>query len=214
MVGIPLTRLGYHGCFRDQVVGAIKTALARVDVDSEIVLSPATKVQGLEGVVEATNYLVQKCLAEDWNRLWIVEADVEVPKYALINLLCEADINLGIYPNHRHDLRMMSGYFQEHWDRVKPEVKSVYDINQLEGQLFVNMVWAGIGCALIKRSVFEKVRFVYDLLEYQRKVGVHDQLFLYEAQRLGFKVLLHGDVLCGHLPEWPLKKLEEYANGC
>jgi len=38
---------------------------------------------------------------------------------------------------------------------------------------------------------------------------VHDQLFLLDAQRLGFKVLLHGDVLCGHLPEWSLQKLED-----
>ena len=76
------------------------------------------------------------------------------------------------------------------------------------------MVWAGIGCALIKRTVFEKIRFIYDLREYNRKVGVHDQLFLFEAQRLGFNVLLHGDVLCGHLPEWPLQKLDEIINGC
>jgi hypothetical protein len=72
------------------------------------------------------------------------------------------------------------------------------------------MVWAGIGCALIKRIVVEKIRFVYDLREIKRKVGVYDQLFLFESQRLGFKVLLHGDVLCGHLPEWPLRKLEEF----
>jgi hypothetical protein len=214
MVGIPFTRPGYHGCFRDRVVRAIETALVRADVDSEIVLSPATKVQGLEGVVEATNFLVQKCMEEDWDRLWIVEADVEVPKHALINLLSEGDINLGIYPNHRHDLRMMSGYFQEHWDKVKPEVKSVYDICKLKAQVFSGMVWAGIGCALIKRSVFEKIRFTYDIREYERKVGVHDQLFLYEAQCLSFKVLLHGEVLCGHLPEWPLQKLEEAVYGC
>ena len=55
---------------------------------------------------------------------------------------------------------------------------------------------------------------MYDQREYERKVGVHDQLFLFEAQRLGFKVQLHGDVLCGHLPEWPLKKLEEAISGC
>ena len=76
------------------------------------------------------------------------------------------------------------------------------------------MVWAGIGCALIRRRVFEGLRFVYDLREYRRKLGVHDQLFLFEAQRLGFKVMLHGDVVCGHLPEWPLKKLEDINSGC
>jgi hypothetical protein len=183
-------------------------------VEHEIVLSPATEAQGLAGVVEATNFLVQKCMDEDWDRLWIVEADVEVPKHALIKLLCDVDINLGIYPNHRCDLLMMAGYFQERWDRIKPEVKSVFDVKQLVGQVFSGMVWAGIGCALIKRSVFEKIRFVYDLREYKRKLGVHDQLFLFEAQQLGLEVLLHGDVLSGHLPEWPLEKLEEFTNGC
>jgi hypothetical protein len=137
-----------------------------------------------------------------------------IPKHALVRLLSEGDINLGIYPNHRHDLRMMSGYFQERWDQIKPEVKSVSNVKLLVDKVFSGMIWAGIGCALIKRSVFEKIRFVYDLREYERKLGVHDQLFLYEAQCLGFKVLLHGDVLCGHLPEWPLQKLEEAVNGC
>ncbi len=28
---------------------------------------------------------------------------------------------------------------------------------------------------------------MYDQREYERKVGVHDQLFLFEAQRLGFQ---------------------------
>jgi len=70
------------------------------------------------------------------------------------------------------------------------------------------MVWAGIGCALIRRSVLERLRFVWNQYEYDRFVGVHDQLFLFRAQQLGFRVFLHGDVLCGNLPEWPLKKLD------
>ena len=172
-------------------------------------------MQGLPGVVEATNFLVQKFLDKSWDRLWIVEADVEVPKHSLVKLLCETDINLGMYPNHRFDvLRMMAGYFQEHFNRVKPEVKSVCNLRKLEGQVFSGMVWAGIGCALIKREVFRKIRFVYDPREYELKLGVHDQLFLFEAQHFGFNVLLHGDVICGHLPEWPLQKLEESLNGC
>jgi hypothetical protein len=215
MVGIPLTNPSYHRNFRDKVVDSIEVALAEADVEHEIVVSHPTREQGLVGVVEATNSLVQKCLDEEWNRLWIVEADVEVPKHALVRLLfADGDINLGIYPNHRNDLRMMAGYFQECMDHIKPVVQSVFDVNQLRGKVFEGMVWAGIGCALISRRVFEKLRFVYDEVEYRRKVGVHDQLFLLEAQRLGYRVLLHGDVLCGHLPEWPLNRLEDIINGC
>jgi hypothetical protein len=36
------------------------------------------------------------------------------------------------------------------------------------------------------------------------------QLFLFEVQQLGYNVLLHGSVLCSHLPDWSLQKLEEF----
>ena len=91
---------------------------------------------------------------------------------------------------------------------------SVFGVNQLRGKVFSGMVWAGIGCALIRRRVFESLRFVFSEHEFERLVGVHDQLFLFEAQRLGFRVLLRGDVLCGHLTEWPLKKLENTNVEC
>ena len=218
MVGIPVTSPSYHGEFRGRVVGAIEAALAEVPgVEAEVFVSPATDNEGLAGVVEASNFLAQKCVAEGYDFLWIVEADVEVPREALCRLLSvSCDISLGIYPNHRSDkLRMMAGYFEEIPDRVKPVVHSIFELEKLEGRVFRGMVWAGIGCALIHRRVFEKLRFVYDLREYERKVGVHDQLFLYEAQqRFGFSVLLHGDVVCGHLLEWPLQKLEGTTSEC
>ena len=174
MVGIPLTRPGYHADFRGQVVGAIEAAIAEVPgAEAEIVVSPATHMQGLAGVVEASNFLAEKCVVEGYDFLWIVEADVEVPRHALVRLLSDvSDISLGIYPNHRPDgLRMMAGYFQEHADRVKPVVQSIFDVDQLRGKVFEGMVWAGIGCALIRRRVFESLRFVYSALEYRRKVG-------------------------------------------
>ena len=216
MVGVPLTRLDYHADFRGRVVGAIEVAVTEVsDVEVDVVLSPATKEQGLEGIVEASNFLAEKCVAEGYDFLWIVEADVEVPRDALVRLLSlEGDISLGIFPVHGSSLRMMAGYFQEDLVSVKPRVHSVFDVEVLRGKVFEGMVWAGIGCALIRRRVFESLRFVYDREEYGRKVGVHDQLFLFEAQLRGFRVLLRGDVLCGHLPEWPLKKLEDITSEC
>jgi len=38
---------------------------------------------------------------------------------------------------------------------------------------------------------------------YERGVG-EDILFMFDAQRAGFEARVHGGVLCGHLPEWPL----------
>ena len=212
MVGIPLTRPNYHGNFRSQIVGAIEAAVFEANVEAKIVLSSPTVKQGAAGIVEATNFLVRACVDEGYDFLWIVEADVEVPRHALARLLSDvSDISLGIYLNHRPDrLHMMAGFFQEHPDKVKPLVHSVFDIEKLRGKVFRGMVWAGIGCALISRRVLEKLQFVYDQNEYMRKVGVHDQLFLFDAQQqYGFRVLLRCDVLSGHLPEWSLQKLED-----
>jgi hypothetical protein len=216
-VGVPVTVPSYYGEFREQVVGAISAALAQAgaQVEAEVFVTPKTRRSGQRGIVEATNFLVRKCLDEGWDYLWIVEADVEVPKHALVKLLCGgADVCLGVYPNHRDDLKMMCGFFEEQLQSVKPVVHFVGDLEALRGRVFEGMVWAGVGCCLVSRRVLERLRFVWDPMEYRRVVGVHDMLFLLEAQRLGFRVFLRGDVLCGHLPEWPLHKMEEIINGC
>lgn len=178
-------------------------------VDYTVFINPPTRETGLRGIVEATNMLVDKCVLEKFDFLWIVEADVEVPEHAFEKLFVCADINLGIYPNHRNvQLLMMAGYFHTRPGPNPPAVVSVNDKAKLEGRVFRGMVCGGIGCALIKRRVFEAgLRFVYDPDLFRVKVGVHDQLFLFEAQKVfGFKVFLHGNVICGHLPEWELSK--------
>ena len=217
LAGIPVTVPSFYSEYRQKVLGSIDAALRGRSVEYQVCVTPKTKKQGGEGIVEATNFLAEKCVSEGYDLLWIVEADVEVPKTAFDRLLCfGADINLGIYPNHRKNkLLMMAGYFEEKPNALKPLVHTVSDVEQLRGKVFESNVWAGIGCVLIRRSVLERLRFVWDQYEFQRFVEVHDQLFLlYAQQRFGFRVFLHGDVLCGHLPEWPLKKLEEIISEC
>jgi hypothetical protein len=214
LAGVPVTVPSFYAEYRTQVLRGIKAALRDRSVEYDICVSPKTEKQSGEGIVEATNYLAEKCVSEGYDFLWIVEADVEVPKHAFDRLLCfGADINLGIYPNHRNKLHMMAGYFEEKPNVFKPLVHSVSDLEQLRGKVFETMLWAGIGCALISQRVFEKLHFVWDKYEFERYVGVHDQLFLFQVQQLGFRIFLHGDVLCGHLPEWPLNKLEEAISG-
>jgi len=208
-VGIPLTEPSYYIQFRDVVVDSIKAAMQDMPgINYEIVVNVPTSDKDVRGVVEASNLLVDKCLREGWDYLWIVEGDIQVPRHAFRRLYCpRADINLGVYPNHRDDvLKMMAGYFRDRPPGNPPEIVNVYDKAKLEGKVFTGMVCAGVGCCLIHRRVFESgLRFVYDVHRFRVKVGGHDQLFLYEAQKVGFKVFLHGDVICGHLPEWGLE---------
>jgi len=198
--------------YRDRVLEGIRQACegAQRLAEFQVFVNEATKKQLLAGVVEATNMLVDKCIREGFDYLWIVEADVVVPRGAFLRLFRPlADINLGFYPNHRVDLRLMAGYFKLGRQGNPPTVVSVTDVPALKGKVFTGMVCAGIGCALIHRRVFEAgLDFKYDPQLYTAKVGVHDQLFLYLAQwEYEFSVYLHGDVICGHLPEWPLERL-------
>lgn len=191
------------------VVDAIEVAMQ--GVQHEIYVTPKTSEMGYKGVAEASNMLIDKCVGEGWDYLWIVEGDVQVPEHAFRKLCVNADINLGIYPYHfRGELRMMAGYFERMPPGNPPKIVRVEDKATLEDRVFSNMVCSGVGCALIARHVFEKapdLRFVHDVERFRSAVGGHDQLFLWEAQRLGFKVFLHGDVVCGHLPEWELSTI-------
>ena len=72
-------------------------------------------------------------------------------------------------------------------------------LNAVQGNVLSGWVMAGTSCLLIRRRVFEG--------GYRFKFLPHvtpDILFMYETQRLGFVAKVHGDVLCGHLPEFPL----------
>ena len=146
LVGIPVTVPRFYSEYRQKVLGSIDAALRGRSVEYQVCVTPKTKKQGGEGIVETTNFLAEKCVSEGYDLLWIVEADVEVPKTAFDRLLCfGADINLGIYPNHRDQLHMMAGYFEEKLNALKPRVHTVSEIEQLRGKVFEMMVWAGIG---------------------------------------------------------------------
>ena len=40
-----------------------------------------------------------------------------------------------------------------------------------------------------------------------------DILFMFDVQRKGFIAKVHGDVLCGHLPESPLSVMDGFCLG-
>jgi hypothetical protein len=67
----------------------------------------------------------------------------------------------------------------------------------------------GTSCILIKRFVFEGgYRFKFDL-----SVTPYI-LFMHQVQRMGFAAKVHGDVLCGHLPEYPIAEAGVDNNNC
>ncbi len=58
----------------------------------------------------------------------------------------------------------------------------------------------GCGCLLIHRSVFEKIKPPYFVMN-QGKYGGEDFYFCRKAKRAGFKIYADPGVLCGHKPK-------------
>lgn len=74
--------------------------------------------------------------------------------------------------------------------------------NAAQGMILSGWVFAGLSCTLIKRRVLEAgIHF-----KYEPGVG-EDILFMFDVQSRGFVAKVHGGVMCGHLPEWPLQSL-------
>jgi SAM-dependent methyltransferase len=169
----------------------VKAALEGVSYD--VFVTGPTQAIELAGVVEADNVVVDKFLSGDYDYLWLVELDVQVPENAFQKLLSlDVDVACG-YVRRHGEPGLICGYLDESM-RVwyLPE-------NAVKGQIVSGWVMAGTSCLLIKRRVFEAgIRF-----RYVRGVSP-DIVFMFDLQSAGFTAKVHGDVLCGHLPQWPL----------
>jgi hypothetical protein len=183
---------------RDRYHGYLASALQHVEaalagVDHEVFVTPPTHVPPWAGFVECENVIVDKFLSGDYSHLWHVELDVQVPPCSFRKLLAlDVDIACG-YARRHNGQGLILGFLDEDM-RVwyLPE-------NAVRGNILSGWVMAGTSCILFKRRVFaEGSRF-----KYVSSVSP-DILFMFKAQRAGFVAKVHGDVLCGHLPEFPL----------
>jgi len=86
-------------------------------------------------------------------------------------------------------------------------------MNQAYGKIIGGdqVIATGHFCLLCKRRVFERFSPKFEPLRFKfdppQKHG-SEVVFWEEAQELGFICRVHGNVLCGHNPEFPLIMLE------
>lgn len=149
---------------------------------------------GIVGIVDRSNLLIDMCIDEGFDYLWIVQADVEVPPDAFENLSgLDVDVAQGVVLRHDDPKALICGFMDE-------DKKVWYLPRQaVQGQILSGWVFAGGSCTLIKRRVLEAgIRF-----RYESGVG-EDVLFMFDVQKAGFVAKVDGRVVCGHLPEWPL----------
>jgi hypothetical protein len=172
------------------------------DVSFEVFVTPAQNKPGIEGIVEAQNLLIDKCVGEGFDYLFLVQADVEVPEDSYRNLAgLGVDVAQGVVPRHDDREALIAGFMDE--------AKKVWYLPRsvVAGQILSGWVFAGLSCTLIKRRVLEAgIRF-----KFQPGIG-EDILFMFDVQSRGFVAKVHGGVLCGHLPEWPLGSVPNFMS--
>lgn len=200
-----MPQLGLHDrfeAFRVSVNRAIYNSIQFfTDHSFDLYHTPPSSLPGLPGIVDRQNYLARKALTENYDYLWIVQGDVEVPLHAFGNLLnLDVDVAFGVVRRHTED-DFIAGFVGSN--------KKVWYMPQglISNHVLVGPVMAGCSCVLIKRRVLESVKF-----HFYQMIG-EDVNFAYDVARAGFSAAIDGDVVCGHLPEKPLQ-IDALDVGC
>lgn len=159
------------------------------------------------------NAVLDNYMKTDASHLLMVDADVELPPHAVETLIRhDVDIASGVYPFHnfKQARAMMFGrmnnnpcgfFIPRNWDYMK---------EQVFGEEFP--VSGGSGCMLIKRRVLKRYHPKIVPLRFDKDEGKcgADVFFWKRAQDMGFTARVDANVVCGHLPEMPLSKIDEW----
>lgn len=168
-------------------------------------------------VATARNKIAQRAMDLKTDFVLMVDNDVVLPHDALVNLLDDPkEVCLGYYA-HRGDDNLYhgrtsickTGYFNY-------PLESEYTGEEMEdleaaGQYKIIIHGGGMGCALIKTAMFEKIRYPwFDWVNYnnEKRNMLSEDLYFCEQVRNQAKKPIYTDsrVCCGHMlrhVQWP-----------
>lgn len=146
-------------------------------------------------VDKARNELVEMALRDKCDYVFFIDSDTLIPGGALDALLAmDVDIASGLYFAKGRPYLPVA--------RVKEGDKHFY-LEDFEYNSIYEVQGVGMGCCLIKTSVFDGMEFPYFKLEWRKHDGVDYQIaedlyFCDEAIKKGHKVHLNTGVVCDH----------------
>lgn len=183
----------------------------------EMPLPPGSQIFMSRGMpIDVTREsMVKTALEAGFEWIFFLDSDVILPKDALQKLFSHNQpLISGMYK-----AKKPNGFFWSSWMKGKtPEGKDAFvPVASWNGRLFeVDVV--GTGCLLIHRSVFEGIRAKTDVPFFvwgkERNIALLDKMnipdpmmrevsedfwFCLLAKYCGFKVIVDGEVQCGHL---------------
>jgi hypothetical protein len=161
----------------------------------------------------ARNRIAQMALDKKTDYVLMVDNDVVLPKDALINLTDDLkDVCLGFYA-HRDSDNIYRGrtcvckLLDENGVRYfNYPLESEYTATELaelkeNGEYKVRIHGGGMGCAFIKTSLFEKIKYPwYDWVNYKGRGMLSEDLYFCEQCKAN-SILVYTDtrVNCGHM---------------
>lgn len=176
-------------------------------------------------VISSRNMILQYALDNNYDYVLMLDSDVIVPKNILKELLKDnKDIVSGLYYNYFNidsKIKLMPvawKYFTpEEFDELKhlgfvTEVMKITDIKhylteeEINTNLTIEVALPSPGCMLIKKKVFEKVKYAQLFINNQPSITGEDIYFIESARSLGFVPYCNTRIRCEHLVSEKYKK--------
>ena len=167
------------------------------------------------GCAMARNRIAADTLNAGYDYVLMVDNDIELPRDALTNLMeHELDVCLGFYLNrYTRGEGRYTCLFKQGPGWVMYTADELRDMRE-SGETLVRVGAGGMGCALVKASVFEKLQFPWfewtDLSRIPLKAddvygcrdafnsGGEDVNFCINASNAGIPIYADPRVACGH----------------
>jgi hypothetical protein len=147
----------------------------------------------MDRVIRARNEIIRYALEKDYDYILFVDSDVILPKNTLEILLI-------------HSENIVSGtYIVTDKLGVPTPAAKIYigkELANFPDKLLDNKTHevdlVGMGCCLVPKKVFSKIRFRCERGEYGDIKKAEDVCYCEDALKQGFKILLDTSLLCTH----------------
>lgn len=166
-----------------------------------IIYSGETSEKARARLVHGRNLIRDMVLKEGYDYFLSLEQDIVPPIDIIERLLVhQKSFVSGVYWNkelgssaQQPKLIVMAGTYANQEERSKKLVRAI-GLFQLLPSRLIEVAYTGLGCALISRSLLEKIPFRYD----EKQLACDDVYFCLDAEIVGEKIYLDSSVWCAH----------------
>ena len=167
-------------------------------------------------VADGRNDLVNIMFAENCDYLLFVDNDVILPKNALVDLYnMKWYFSVGTYPRKEEDtLKNPDPWTTLYWHEEANKTcycPKFLPFSQLHAGYITPVDCCGLGCALIKRELFQMIEqpwffFAHEGSPAQGNIDAYcigeDMWFCRKCIMAGVQIWAHGSVICGHVGKY------------